>query len=252
MENLVLDLRVEVELHPRCPEVLDEGQDHRLVLVVPREAQGREVRQPGDVVDVALDVELHLERGVPVLEREHGAPVHPEVGGEHLVVKEVGDGTVVELLVGREEELHDLHGRPVREAELPGAPRVLPAVLRRAAERVVGVLLVEPIVLVQDGDPGRLDGGDGAEQVPHHLEVVVHLAPAAHDVAKAGDVEAVARAAGNAVLLEDVDVLAGHLGVAYEIARGGERRQACAHDIGALVLDARGLLGTSEGLVVAA
>ena len=248
----ILDLRVEVELHAGGLEVLDERQDHRLVLVVAGEAQSGEVRQPRHMVDEALEVELHLERGVPVLEGEHGAPVHPEVGGEHLIVEVIGDGAVVELLVGREDELHDLHRGLVREAELAVAAGVVPAVLCGAAERVVGVFLVEPVVLVQDGDAGCLDGGDGAEQVPHHLEVVVHLAAAAHDVAEAGDVPAVAGAAGHVVLLEDVDVLARHLGVAHEIGRGGECRQTRAHDVGALMVDARGLLGAGEGFVVSA
>ena len=40
---------------------------------------------------------------------------------------------------------------------------------------VVGVLLVQPVVLVQNADSLGLDGGDGVEQVPHDLEVVIHL-----------------------------------------------------------------------------
>ena len=43
------------------------------------------------MVDVAADVQLHLQSAMPVLEGEHGAPVHPEVRIEHLIVEEVGD-----------------------------------------------------------------------------------------------------------------------------------------------------------------
>ena len=189
---------------------------------------------------------------MPVLEGEHGAPVHPEVGVQHLVVEEVGDGLVIEVLVRGEEEPHYLHGRLVRQAELAVGVGVLAAFLGGTAQRVVGVFLVEPVILVEHRDAGVLDRGDGAEEVPHDLEVVVHLAAAAHHVADAGDVGAVARAASDGVLLKDMDVAARHLRVANQIAGRAQRRQAGADDVGALVVDSLGLLGTCKGFVVSA
>ena len=91
-------------------EVAGHRQDDGFILVVAREAQRLEVRQAADVMDVALDVELHLQRAVPVLKGEHRAPVHPEVGIQHLIVKEVGDLLVVQLLIRGHEQVHDLHG----------------------------------------------------------------------------------------------------------------------------------------------
>ena len=90
----------------------------RLVLVVTGEAQGLEVRQTADVVDVALDVQLHFQRAVPVLKGEHGAPVQPEVAVQNFVVKEISDALVLQLLVGGEEQLHDLHGALVGDVKL--------------------------------------------------------------------------------------------------------------------------------------
>ena len=87
----VLHLHVVVELHAEAFQILDHRQNHRLVLVVAGEPQRAEVRQSADMVDVAADVQLHLQRAMPVLEGEHGAPVEPEVGVEHLIVKKVGD-----------------------------------------------------------------------------------------------------------------------------------------------------------------
>ena len=152
LEHHVFDLGVKVELHTVRLEIALHGQDHRLVLVIAGEAQGAKVGQTRDVMDVAADIELHLERRVPVLKGEHGAPVHPEVRVEHLVVKEIGDGTIRQLLVGRKEQVHDLGCRLVRQAELAISTAVLTAVLGRAAQRVVGVLLVEPVILVEYGD----------------------------------------------------------------------------------------------------
>ena len=241
-----------MELHPRLLQIGHHGQDHGLVLVVPGEAQGAEVGQAADVVDIAADVEFHLQGGVPVLKSEHGPPVEPEVGGEHLGAEEVGDGPVVELLVGGEEQPHDLHGPLVGQAELPVGAGVLSPVHRGPAQGVVGVPLVQIVILVQDGLLRGLDGGDGAEQIPHHLEVVVHLPPAPHDVAQTGVLPAVAGPARDGVLLEDVDVPAGHLSVPHQIAGGGEGGQAGAHDVGGLALHALGPAGVDERLIVSA
>ena len=80
-----------MELHAIAFQVLDHGQDHGFILVVAGKAQGGEIRQAADVVDVALKVALHLQGAVPVLKGEHGAPVQPEVGVQDFVIKEVGD-----------------------------------------------------------------------------------------------------------------------------------------------------------------
>ena len=248
----VRHLHAEVELHAEALKVLDHRQDHGLILVVLREAQRREVGQSADVVDIALDIELHLQRAVPVLKGEHRAPVEPEVGVEHLVVEEVGDTLVLQVLVGGEEELHDLHRALVGEVELAVGVRVLPALLGRAAEGVVGVGLVEPVVFIEHAHALGLDGGDGVEQVPHDLEMVVHLAAAAHDVADVLKFPAVAGAACGGAFLKDMHALALHLSVADEIARGGQGRQAAADDVGGFVVHALGLFGAGKGFIVAA
>ena len=244
-------LGVVVELHAVGFQVPDHRQDHGLVLVILGEAQRGEVRQAADVVDVALEVELHLQRAVPVFKGEHRAPVEPEVGIQDLVVEEVGDALVVELLVGGEEQAHDLHGRLVGEVELAVGVGVFAALDGGTAKGVVGILLVQIVVLVQNAQSLGLNGRNGAEQVPHDLEVVVHLAPAAHDVAQAEVLEAVAGAAGDGILFEDVNVLSGHLTVAHQETGCGQRRQAGADDIRGLAVHTLGLEGTNERFVIA-
>ena len=87
----ICDLHAVVELNVVALKVLDHREDHGLVLVVLREAQRREVGKSPDVVDIALDIELHLECAVPVFKGEHRAPVEPEVGRKDLVIEKVGD-----------------------------------------------------------------------------------------------------------------------------------------------------------------
>ena len=239
-----------VELHAVVLQIGDHGQDDGLVLVVAGEAQGREVRQTADVVDIALEIELHLQSAVPVLESEHGAPVQPEVGVQHFVIKEIRDLLILQLLVGGEEQFHDLHGTLVRQAELAVGVGILAAVDGGTAERVVGVLFVQPVVLVQHAGTFGLQRRDGAQQVPHDLKVVVHLAAAAHHIADVVLV-AVAGTAGDGVLFKHMDMLALHLAVTHQIAGGSQGCQTGADDIGRFMIDTLGLFGVCKRFVVA-
>ena len=90
VELYVHDLNAEVELYAEALEVLYHRQDHGLILVVLCETERLEIRQTADVVDIALNIAFHLKSAVPVLKREHRAPVEPEVGVQHLVIEEIG------------------------------------------------------------------------------------------------------------------------------------------------------------------
>ena len=138
-------------------EVLDQRQDHALILVVLREAQGAEVRQTVDVMDVAAEITLHLQRARPGLEGEHRLPVEPEVGGPERIGQNVRDLLVLKLALGRDEQLGECHCAGAVQRELAVGVRVLAAVDRGAAERIVGVMLVQPVVFVQHRDAGCLD-----------------------------------------------------------------------------------------------
>ena len=124
----VHDLGLIVELHAVVLQVSDHGQDDRFILVVAGKAQGGEIRQTADMVDIALKIELHFQSTVPVFKGKHGAPVQPEVGVQHFIIKEIGDLLILQLLVGGEEELHDLHSTLIRQAELAIGVGILAAV----------------------------------------------------------------------------------------------------------------------------
>ena len=241
-----------MELRAVALQIFDHRQDHGLILVVLCEAQRPQIRQTVDMVDEALHIALHFQRAVAGVEREHRPPVGPEIAAQHLVVQNVRDPLSFQRFVRRENQLGQLQRGLVAQAELSVRMRVLALLLGHAAEGIIGVGLVQPVILIQDADTLRLDGRDGAEQVPHDLKMVVHLAPAAHDIADLRVVPAVAGAAGDGVALKEVDVLAGHLRVAHEEAARGERRQTGADKIGGFVLNALRLFRTGEGLIVTA
>ena len=81
--------------------------------------------------------------------------------------------------------------------------------------------------------------------------MVVHLASATHHIADARNVRAIAGTARNRVLLEYVDVVAGHLRVTHQIAGGGQRCKTRADDVGVLAIDPLGLLWPGECFVIA-
>ena len=244
-------LHTKLEVHPGLLQVLFHGQDQRFILVIAGKLQGAEIRQAGNVVDEALEVELHLQGGVPVFKSEHGAPVEPEGGGKYLIVKDILNGLVVQVLIRGHKELDDLHAPLLTEVKLSVGVGILSPVDGSAAQGVVGIVLIEPIKLIQHRSAGLLQRGNGAEQVPQALEVVLHLPAAPHDISAGGVVDAVAGAAGYIHGLQDVDTGTIHLSVPHQETGCRQSGQAAAHNIGALLLHARRLLRPGKGLVVA-
>ena len=127
---------------------------------------------------------------------------------------------------------------------------ILAAVDGGTAQGEVGVLLVQPVILVQHAGTLGLQRGDGVQQIPHDLEVVVHLAAAAHHIADIVLV-AIAGAAGQCVLFKHMDVLALHLAVAHQIAGSGQGCQTGADDISGFMIHALRLFGVCKSFVVA-
>ena len=248
----VSDLSVVVEAHTVPFQIADHGQDHALVLVVPGKAQCPQIRQTAHMVDVALQIELHFQCAVPVLKGEHGAPVKPEVGREHLRVKDIGDALIIELLIRGKKELDKFHAALIRKAELPIGVGVLPPVFRGAAERVVGVCLVQPVVLIQHACALGLKRRDGTEQIPHDFKMVIHLPAAPHHITDAGVLAAITGTAGDSPLFKEVDVFPFHLTVTDQVAGSCQRRQTGAHEIGRFPIHSRRLFRARKGLIVPA
>ena len=109
---------------------------------------------------------------------------------------------------------------------------ILAAVYAGTAQRVVGVVLVEPVILIQHGNTRRLNGGHIPEGVPHDLEMVIHLTAAPHEKALGNILAAVAAAAGQIQLFKYMDMLALHLPIADQVEGRGQAGQTGADDIG--------------------
>ncbi len=220
------DLGAVLEHHAVVQQPLDQRQHQRFVLVVLGELQRGEVRHAGDLVDETVQVQLHLQRRVPLLEGEHRAPVQPEIAAQELLAEHLVDALVLHLLAGGQEELDDLLLRLLAEREQAVGMRVLAAIHGGALQRRVWIVLVEPIELVEHAGALGLQRRDRAVQVPQAFEVLFHLAPAADHEALLGLLDAVQRAAGQLLLLQDGDPVARHLAVADQEGRARQCRQA--------------------------
>ena len=169
-------------------------------------------------MDITLDIDLHFECAVPVFKREHRPPVQPEVRVQHLIIKEVRNPFVLQLLVRCKEQLHDLHRALIGDREFAIRVRVLPAVDRRSAQRIVRVLLVQPVIFVQYRNTFGLDGRNRTKQIPHTFKMVVHFTSAPHHIADILISIAVTGTARNRVLFENVYVFPFHLPVSDQKA----------------------------------
>ena len=202
-------------------------------------------------MDIAAEVTLHLQCAGPTLECKHGLPVQPEVCAPEGLGQHLGNLLVLQILFGGQEQLGQGQSRRLIQLEFSIRVGVLTAVDGGAAERIVGVVLVEPIILVQYGNAGGLNGGNIPEGIPHDLKMVVHFTATAHEEALGDVLAAVAAAAGQIQLLQQMNVLALHLTVPHQIEGCGETGQTGADDISGFFIHTLGLLGVGKGFISA-
>ena len=203
------------------------------------------------MVNKPLEVQLHLQRAVPVLKGKHGAPVQPESGVKHFFVEHILDGLVIEILILRHKEFHNLHTALLAQIEPAVRVGVLPSVYGGTTERVVRILLVQPVVFVQHRHTRRLDGRNAAEQIPQALKMVLHLSAAAHHITSGGIVDAVASAARYIHGFQNMNVAAGHLSVAYKEARRRQGGETAAYDVSVFLVHAFRFPRLCERLIIA-
>ena len=129
---------------------------------------------------------------------------------------------------------------------------VLPPVFRGAAERVVGVCLVQPVVLIQHACALGLKRRDGAEQIPHDFKMVIHLPAAPHHITDAGVLAAITGTSGDGSLFKEMDMFPFHLTVTDQVAGSCQRRQTGAHEIGRFPIHSCRLFRARKGLIVPA
>ena len=79
--------------------------------------------------------------------------------------------------------------------------------------------------------------------------MVIHFPAAAHEEALGHVLAAIAAAAGQLQLFQQMNALALHLAIANQIKRGGEPGQAGADDISGFFIHALGLFRMCEGFI---
>ena len=202
-------------------------------------------------MDEAVQVQLHLQRGVPLLEGKHRAPVQPEIAAQEFTPEHLVDALVLHVFAGGQEEFDDLFLRLLAEREEAVGMRILTALDGGALQRRIWIVLVEPIELVKHAGALDLQRRDGPVQIPQAFKVVFHLASTANHEPFFRILDAVQRTAGQLLLLQDGDLLARHLAVADQEGRARQCRQAGADKPGRFVLYALGFARAGECFVIA-
>ena len=135
------------------------------------------------MMDKTLEVKFHFKCTVPVFKSKHGAPVQPEGGIKHLIVKYIFNSLIVEILIFGHEQLHDFHTAFLAQIELAVCMCILSTVHSCTAERVVRIMLIQPVEFIQNGSTRFLKGRNTVEKIPQTFKMVLHLTAAAHNVA---------------------------------------------------------------------
>ena len=247
IKDHVCDLSIKLEVNTCILQIFFHGKDQGFVLVVLGELQGTEIRKACNVMDETLEVKLHLQSTVPVFKCEHGSPVQPEGGIKHFIVKYIFDGFIVKILILCHEQLHDLHAALLAQVEFSVGVGILSTVDGCTAERIVRVVLVQPVELVQNRSTRFFKGRNTAEKIPQALEMVFHLTTATHDIASGRIKDSIAGTSGNIHGFQDVDMITWHLCVSYQEACSSQGSKTASYNVGMLVVHTFRFFRTGKG-----
>ena len=230
----------------------NQRQHHGLVLVVAIELQRREVREMSDMVDKTVNVELHLEGGVPLFEGEHGAPIEPEVAFEKVLAEDLVDPLVLHLFARCQEDRDQVLLRPGAQRQQMLVRHVLALVLGHTLQGDVRIILVEPVEFVEDAGILDLQRRDRTVEIPQAFKMLLHLAAAADDEALLRHVETIECATGKIQLFKNGDALASNTAVADQEGRARQSGQPGADEPCRLPVSAIRLAGADESFIVSA
>ena len=127
---------------------------------------------------------------------------------------------------------------------------VLPTVNGCTAQRIIGVMLIQPVKFVQNRSTWLFEGRNAVEKIPETFEVILHLTAASHYVSSHRIKNTIACAACNVHCFQDVNVGAGHLGVADHEAGSCQSSQTASYQVSMLVIHAFRFLRVSKSFVV--
>ena len=183
--------RSELELHP-CPfQIFLHRKNERFILIISGKFQCGEIRQSTDMVNKSLEIPLHLQGTVPVFKCKHRTPVKPEIRTKYFVIKDILNRLIIEIFVFHKEQLHDLHAALLTQTEFAIGMGILSPVHGCTAQRIVGIMFVQPIVFIQYRCIRHFQRRNASEQIPQTFKMILHLAAATHDIASGGIVNTV-------------------------------------------------------------
>ncbi len=243
--------RMELEINARFLQIPLHGQNQGFILIILCKFQRAEIRQSRNMMDKSLEIQFHFQRAVPVFKCKHGPPVQPKSGTKHFLVKNVLDGFIVKILVPGHKQFHDLHTALPAQIEFAVRMGVLPLLFCCPAQGKIGILFVQPIILIQHRYSRRFQGRNAAEQIPQAFKMILHLAPAPHNVAPGGIINSVAGASRYIHGLQNMDMGARHLSVPYQKTCCRQGCQTASYQIRIFFFHSLRLFRSRKGLIIA-
>ena len=128
---------------------------------------------------------------------------------------------------------------------------VLPTVNGCTAQRIIGVMLIQPVKFVQNRSTWLFEGRNAVEKIPETFEMIFHLTAATHDITSGRIKNSIAGTAGNVHGFQDVNMLPGHLCISDQEAGSCQGSKAASYDVSMLVIHTLRLLRAGKGFVVA-
>ena len=202
------------------------------------------------MMNKSLEIKFHFQRTMPVFKRKHGSPVQPEGRIKYFLIKHILYGLIIKILILCHKELHDLHAALLTEIKFAVSMCILATIYCCTAQRIVRVLLVQPVKFIQNRSSRYFQRRNASEQIPQTFKMIFHLAATAHHISSGCIINSIACATGNVHCLQNMDVRAGHLSIPYQEAGCCQSRKTTSNNVGIFILHTLRLFRPCKCLII--
>ena len=120
----------------------------------------------------------------------------------------------------------------------------------RSAQGIIGVVLVQPVKLIQHGCPRCLQGWNTSEQIPETFEMIFHFTAAAHHIPSGWIENTITGTACNIHSFQNMNMRARHLTVTYKETCRCQRGKTTSYNIRIFLIHTLWLLGPCKSFII--
>ena len=155
---------------------------------------------------------------MPIFKSKHGSPIEPKRRIKDFFIKYILYGLVIQVFILCHKQLHNLHAALLTQIKFSIRMSILTTIYRCSTQGIIRILLIQPVILIQNGYSRCFNRRYAMEQIPQTFEMVLHLTTTTHYITSCRIKNTITCTACNIHCFQNVNIFTRHLTVSYQEA----------------------------------